>query len=192
MREPITGDLMKFFLLFLLTFFSVQSFVSAASSLHEFVMPDIEETPVNLSDFKGQVVLVVNTASRCGFTRQYADLVQLQTDFQDRGFTVLGFPANNFGNQEPGTNEEIAQFCDDTFGVNFPMFARTSVRGNDISPLFAFLTSAPNPDFTGNIRWNFEKILIGPDGTVRRRFRSRVSPSSPTIRNAISELLSEI
>ena len=177
---------MKILLFLIASFFTVQSLVSAANSIHEFEMPDIEGNQVNLADYKGQVLLIVNTASRCGFTRQYADLVQLQTDFEGKPFTVLGFPANNFGNQEPGSNEEIAQFCEDRFGVNFPMFARTSVRGDDISPLFAYLTSAENPDFTGNIRWNFEKILVGPDGKVLRRFRSMTSPNSSTIRNAIS------
>lgn len=183
---------MKFLFLLIASFFAVQSVLSAGTRIHEFAMPDIEGNLVQLSDFKGQVVLIVNTASRCGFTRQYADLVQLQTDFEDKPFTVLGFPANNFGNQEPGSNEEIAQFCEDRFGVNFPMFARTSVRGDDISPLFQYLTTANNPDFTGNIRWNFEKILVGPDGTVLRRFRSMTSPNSPTIRNAILESLEKL
>jgi glutathione peroxidase len=180
---------MKILLLLITSFFFVQSVVSAGARIHEFEMPDIDGTLVQLSDFKGQVVLIVNTASRCGFTRQYADLVQLQSDFADQPFTVLGFPANNFGNQEPGSNEEIAEFCEDRFGVNFPMFARTSVRGVDISPLFQYLTTAENPDFTGNIRWNFEKILVSPDGTVLRRFRSMTSPNSPTIRNAITEAI---
>jgi glutathione peroxidase len=183
---------MKIFLLLLFSFFTLQTVLSAANSIHEFEMPDIEGNPVHFSDFKGQVLLIVNTASRCGFTRQYEDLVQLQNDLGGQRFTVLGFPANNFGNQEPGSNEEIAQFCEERFGVNFPMFSRTSVRGRDISPLFEFLISAENPDFTGNIRWNFEKILVGPDGTVLRRFRSRVSPNSPTIRNAIAEALNNL
>lgn len=183
---------MKFLLFLITSLFAAQSLVAARSSFHEFVLPDLEGNPLPLANFKGQVVLIVNTASRCGFTRQYADLVQLQNDFRDRPFTVLGFPANNFGNQEPGSNEEIAQFCEDRFGVNFPMFARTSVRGSDISPLFDYLTQAENPDFTGNIRWNFEKILVGADGSVLRRFRSMTSPNSPTLRNAVLEALDSL
>lgn len=183
---------MKYLLIALLSIFAAQSLVSAANSIHEFEVPDIEGNLVNLSDYKGQVLLIVNTASKCGFTRQYADLVQLQSDFQDRPFKILGFPANNFGNQEPGSNEEIAQFCEDRFEVNFPMFSKLSVRGDDISELYKYLTTAENPDFTGNIRWNFEKILVGPDGRVLRRFRSMASPTGASIRNAVAEALDSL
>lgn len=158
-------------------------------NFHSFTVEDIVGDPVDLSSFKGNVVLVVNTASRCGFTRQYADLVQLQEAYKDKGLVVIGFPANNFMNQEPGTNEEIAEFCQTNFGVEFPMMSRLSVRGRDQHPLFAFLTTAENPDFTGNINWNFEKFLIGADGTLLRRFRSRVNPNGNEIRSAIDAAL---
>lgn len=180
---------MKFLMLLLVSLSTVHISMAAETNFHEFKVSDIEGNPVNLADYKGQVVLIVNTASQCGFTRQYADLVQLQSDFEGKPFKVLGFPANNFGNQEPGSNQDIAQFCQDKFDVNFPMFSKISVRGDDASPLFQYLTSADNPDFTGNIRWNFEKILVGPDGIVRRRFRSMTSPNSPTIRTAIQSML---
>ncbi len=158
-------------------------------SLHAFSVEDIEGNPVDFAQYKDKVVLVVNTASKCGHTRQYADLVQLQKDYEEKGVVVLGFPANNFANQEPGSNEQILAFCETRFNVNFPLFSKVSVRGEDQHPLFAFLTEAENPDFTGNINWNFEKILVGPDGTVQRRFRSRTNPSGPEIREAIDALV---
>jgi glutathione peroxidase len=176
----------RFWFHFFACFMALPAF---SSGIHGFTVEDIQGNPVDLAQYKGKVLLIVNTASRCGFTPQYAELVQLQQDLGGQAFTVMGFPANNFGNQEPGSNEQIAQFCEERFQVNFPMFSRISVRGNDIHPLFAFLTEAENPDFTGQIRWNFEKILVGPDGTVLRRFRSNTRPDSPQIRNAIQELL---
>lgn len=174
---------------YLSIFFLIIGFARADMNLHSFEMEDIEGNQVRLEQFKGQVVLIVNTASRCGLTPQYAELVELMNQYEGKPFVILGFPANNFMNQEPGTNAEIAQFCEDRFGVNFPMFSRISVRGRDMDPLFAFLTQAPNPDFTGDVGWNFEKFLVGPDGTLQRRFRSRVRPSDARVTEAINALL---
>lgn len=158
-------------------------------NFHSFTVENITGEPLDLSSFKGKVVLVVNTASRCGFTRQYADLVKLHEAYADKNFEIIGFPANNFMNQEPGTNEEIAEFCEVNFGVQFPMMARLSVRGRNQHDLFAYLTRAENPDFTGNINWNFEKFLIGADGNLLRRFRSRINPNDDRVREAIDAAL---
>src|SRR5690606_33215205 len=135
------------------------------------------------------VLLIVNTASKCGFTKQYADLVRLQKEYADKDVVVLGFPANNFRNQEPGSNAEIAEFCSATYGVDFPMFAKVSVAGEDQAPLFTYLTTAPNPDFTGKINWNFEKFLVDENGVLQRRFRSAVNPGSDDFRQALDEIL---
>ena len=159
--------------------------LTAGESLHEFTVKDIEGNDVSLKDQKGKVVLVVNVASRCGATPQYENLQGLHEALKDKGFSVLGFPANNYGAQEPGTNEEILEFCTATYSVAFPMFAKVSVNGDDTVELFKFLTSAENPDFTGPIKWNFEKILVGKDGKVARRFRTGVEPDSPEVLAAI-------
>jgi len=128
--------------------------LSAASSIHEFTLNSIDGQPVPLAQFKGQVVLIVNVASRCGFTPQYAGLEALYEKYKDRGFVVLGFPANNFLWQEPGTNEEIKSFCTLKYHVTFPMFAKVSVKGSDKSPLYQFLTDKKaNPSTGGGIRW---------------------------------------
>lgn len=176
-------------MLSLFALFTTQTAAVAADSIHEFTVPDITGEDVDLSQYKGKVLLIVNTASKCGFTRQYADLVKLSEAYADKGVMILGFPANNFRNQEPGSNEEIAAFCSDKYGVAFPMFSKVSVKGEDQHELFAYLTMAENPDFTGNIRWNFEKFLIGPDGKVVRRFRSMTNPNGNKVRGAIDTLL---
>ena len=131
----------------------------------------------------------MNTASKCGYTPQYEGLQAIYEEFGDQGFTVLGFPANNFAGQEPGSDEEIAQFCEMNYGVTFPMFTKVSVKGDDIHPLFDFLTTAGNPDFTGDIGWNFEKFLVDGNGNLVRRFKSNVTPESDEITTAIRELL---
>ncbi len=161
----------------------------AADSLHEFKVKDIDGNDVALSDYKDKVVLVVNVASRCGYTRQYSGLQKLHEAYADRGVVVLGFPANNYGGQEPGTNEEIKTFCSTKYSVSFPMFSKVSVDGDDQAPLFRYLTSAENPDFKGQIRWNFEKILVGKDGIVQRRFRSGTDPSDEELTSAIEKAL---
>jgi glutathione peroxidase len=138
-----------------------------------------------MTDYQGKVVLVVNTASECGFTPQYADLEKLWQDYGDRGLVVLGFPSNDFGQQEPGTAEEIRSFCDVKFHVTFPMFAKVKTKGDGQSPVFAFLTAKhPKP------RWNFYKYLIGRDGKVQDYFVSITSPKSKRLRRAIDKALS--
>jgi len=164
--------------------------LSAATNVLAFEAETITGTRQGMQDFAGQVLVIVNTASRCGFTRQYRPLVELQKQYAERGVTVIGFPSGDFGGQELATNAEIATFCESNFGVNFPLMAKTSVKGPNQDALFAYLTSAPNPDFTGNIRWNFEKFLIDRKGVLRRRFRSRTAPDSETFRQALDELVS--
>lgn len=180
---------MKIMIISLFTLLASHTAASNAESVHGFSMTDIHGKSVSLDDYKGKVILMVNTASKCGYTKQYAGLVQLQKTYKDQGLVVMGFPANNFMGQEPGTNREIAQFCSDTFGVDFPMFAKLSVKGSDQHPLFAYLTSADNPDFTGKIRWNFEKFLIGPDGKLLRRFRSKAKPTDDRMKKAVEQAI---
>ena len=138
----------------------------------------------------GEVLLAVNVASRCGFTPQYAGLQALQDRYADRGLVVVGFPCNQFSHQEPGTAEEIQEFCSINYGVTFPLFAKLDVRGANQHPLYAILSeSADDSGKAGNVSWNFEKFLIGRDGRVARRFRSKVVPEDPRIVEAIETLL---
>ncbi len=167
------------------------SFTTDPDNLHDFVKKDIKGKEVNLEAYKGKAVLIVNTASKCGFTPQYKDLQALYEKYEGKDFVILGFPANNFNGQEPGTNEEIAQFCEANYGVTFPMFSKVSVKGADQDPLFAYLTAQPNEDFTGDINWNFEKFLIDKDGKLVRRFRSRTSPMSNEILQSIETILTK-
>lgn len=154
-------------------------------SVHEFTMKDIEGKKVELKDFKGKVLLMVNVASKCGYTKQYKDLQALYKKYKDKGLVVLGFPANNFGGQEPGTDKEILEFCTENYEVSFPMFSKISVKGDDIDPLFAYLNKQENPDFTGDINWNFEKYLVSKDGKLLHRFRSKAEPMGEEIVKAI-------
>ncbi len=156
----------------------------AASSVHEFTMNNLAGKPVSLADYKGKVVLVVNVASKCGYTPQYEGLEALYKKYKDKGLVVLGFPANNFGSQEPGTNDEIGAFCKSKYGVTFPMFAKISVKGDDKAPLYGFLTSTG-----GEIPWNFTKFLVGKDGKPMQRFASNVEPNSSELSAAIEKAL---
>jgi glutathione peroxidase len=145
---------------------------------------------VALADYRGQVLLVVNVASRCGFTGQYAGLEKLYQTYSGRGFAVLGFPANDFMGQEPGTDAEIRSFCRRTYGVTFPMFSKIAVKGKATHPLYAFLTSKElHPEHGGAVTWNFNKFLIGRDGAVIGRFGSRVAPDGPVLKTAIEKAL---
>jgi len=155
-------------------------FVSAPATVYTFKLKSIEGKDFSLAQYKGKKVLIVNTASKCGFTHQYKDLEALAEKYKDK-LVIVGFPANNFGGQEPGTNEDIKAFCHDLFNVTFPMSGKVSVKGLDIDPLFQYLTSAPNPDFTGEIKWNFEKFLIDENGNLIHRFRSATEPMSPEL-----------
>jgi len=160
-----------------------------SDSVYEFKPTNIDGKETSLSQFKDKVLLIVNTASECGYTPQYEGLQALYETYKDRGFVVLGFPANNFGGQEPGTDKEIKQFCKVNYEVKFPMFSKISVKGKDQHPLFGYLTAADNPDFTGDIKWNFEKFLIDKNGKLIRRFRSATKPQSDDITRAIEKSL---
>ena len=155
-------------------------FVTAPSSVYEFKLKNIDGQDFSLAQYRGKKVLVVNTASKCGFTPQYAELQKLADLYKDK-LVVVGFPANNFGQQEPGTATEIKTFCTARFGVTFPLSEKVSVKGDDICPLFQYLTTAPNPDFTGEIKWNFEKFLIDENGKLIHRFRSQTTPLDPKL-----------
>ncbi|HET7466445.1 MAG TPA: glutathione peroxidase [Candidatus Dormibacteraeota bacterium] len=158
--------------------------------IYDIEMPRLSGKPESLSGYAGKVVMAVNTASKCGFTPQYAGLEKVYERFSDRGFTILGFPCNQFGRQEPGSAEQIEQFCRVNYGVTFPMFAKIDVKGADQHPLYALLTETPDDaGKAGNVGWNFEKFLIARDGTVTRRFRSRVKPEDPRVIEAIEALL---
>ena len=160
------------------------------ASVHDFTVDDIHGKPVPLDRYKGEVLLIVNVASQCGFTPQYKGLEALQKRFHDRGFDVLGFPCNQFGGQEPGTAEEIEQFCSATYGVTFRMTAKIDVNGADRDPVYAALTAVPDADGeAGDIQWNFEKFLVAADGRVVGRFRPRTEPDAPEVRAAIESVL---
>ena len=152
-------------------------------------MAAIDGTPVDLGAYRGKVVLVVNVASRCGFTRQYAGLQKLYDAHKDQGFVILGFPANDFGAQEPGSDAEIAEFCSTKYGVTFPMFSKITVKGPDKAPLYKALIEAATP--AGEVAWNFEKFLIGRDGSVVGRFTSRVAPDDAQLVKAIEAELAK-
>jgi len=156
-------------------------------SVYDFTVRTIEGRERSLGDYRGQVLLVVNTASRCGFTPQYASLEKLHREYHDRGFEVLAFPANDFMNQEPGSNEEIRSFCSTRFGATFPLFAKISVKGRDIAPLYDHLTR--ESAFPGAIGWNFTKFLVGRDGRVVARFDPITDPVDRKVTAAIERAL---
>jgi len=162
----------------------------AASSVHDFTLNAINGTPTPLASYKGKVMLIVNVASQCGYTYQYEGLQALYAKYKDRGLVVAGFPANNFGGQEPGSNVEIGAFCKLNFGVTFPMFAKISVAGKDKAPLYQFLTDkTANPKTGGEIPWNFTKYLVDRNGKVLARFDSAVEPESKEVTSAIEAAL---
>jgi glutathione peroxidase len=166
---------------------------SPGGNILAFEMTLNDGTKKALSDFKGQVLVLVNVASKCGFTGQYEDLQKLQKKYEKQGFNVLAFPANNFLGQEPGTNAEIIEFCRTSYGVTFPVFAKISVAGNDIHPLYKFLTDeSTNPGYSGKISWNFNKFIVNRKGEVIARFGSRTSPSDPEFVSVVEKALKEI
>lgn len=156
----------------------------APSSVYDFKLKSIDGKAFSLAKYKGKKVLIVNTASKCGFTPQYAELQKLADQYKDK-LVVVGFPANNFGGQEPGTEQDIKAFCHDNFAVKFPMSGKVSVTGLDINPLFKYLTTAENPDFTGDVKWNFEKFLVDENGKLIHRYRSATKPLDPAITSAL-------
>lgn len=161
-----------------------------AGSLFDLAAKDIDGREVSLSTYKGQVVLVVNTASKCGFTSQYEGLEKLYDTYKDRGFTVLGFPSNDFMGQEPGSNEDIKSFCQLNYDVSFPLFSKAPVSGAQKQEVFRFLTEMSAEDLRGEVRWNFEKFLVDREGKVVARWRSTTGPSNSRIVAMIEQLLS--
>jgi glutathione peroxidase len=159
-------------------------------SLYEIPLTTIDGKPATLAEHSGEVMLAVNVASKCGFTPQYTALQALQETYADRGFTVLGFPCNQFLFQENGSEEQIATFCSATYGVSFPMFAKLKVRGHGQHPLYSELTKTEDANGkAGGVKWNFEKFLINRDGEVVGRFRSKTTPDDPAVLSAIESAL---
>lgn len=159
------------------------------ATIYEFKVQTIEGDEVELKQYAGQVLLVVNVASECGLTPQYAGLEQMHRKYKDQGFAILGFPANEFGKQEPGTNEQIKRFCTSKFGVTFPMFAKVCVKGDGICPLYKYLTEHENKKIAGQVQWNFQKYLVARDGTVIAKFDPRVKPDDSQLVQAVEEAL---
>jgi glutathione peroxidase len=159
-------------------------------SFYDVEIADLQGKPFDLGQFRGRPVLVVNVASRCGLSPQYADLEALHKEYSGQGFSVLGVPCNQFGGQEPGTSEEIAEFCSTTYGVTFPMTEKIEVNGEGRHPLYDILTATADAEgHTGNIRWNFEKFLVGADGGVAARFGPQVQPKSDEVVQAVEARL---
>ncbi len=172
----------------LLTGLLLTTTLIAESPLLEIPLKDIDGKDTSLKAYQGKVLLVVNVASKCGFTPQYKGLEALQKKFNAQGFTVLGFPCNDFGSQEPGTNVQIKEFCAATYAVSFPLFDKVHVKGAEQHPLYAALTGKASP-FPGDVGWNFGKFLIGKDGKILARFDSKVSPESAELIAAVEKAL---
>jgi glutathione peroxidase len=171
------------------SFLLATQFLSAAS-VYDYQLNAINYDKVHLSDFKGKVLMIVNVASRCGYTPQYADLEALYRNHKDKGFVIVGIPTNDFGQGEPGADPEILRFCRRTYDVTFPMMSKVSVTGNNPLPLYQFLTDMDKNAKTGGaIRWNFTKFLIGKDGTILARFEPAVSPKDPVLVQAVENAL---
>ena len=157
---------------------------ATSGGVHDFTLTTIDGQSAPLSAYKGKVVLLVNVASKCGYTPQYTGLQSLYEKYKDRGLVVVGIPANNFGGQEPGTNEEIKTFCTRNYNVTFPMLSKVSVKGADMTPLYGYLTQ-----MGGDVKWNFTKFLVGKDGQVIQRFEPKVTPDSAELTSAIEQAL---
>jgi glutathione peroxidase len=175
-------------LVFLGSLLLMQTLSMAAASLDSIPIKDIDGKPTSLKAYQGKVLLIVNVASKCGLTPQYKALEAIQQKYQGKGFTVLGFPCNQFGGQEPGTNEEIKQFCSSTYSVTFPMFDKLDVNGPKRHPLYVALAGPQSP-FPGDIKWNFGKFLIGRDGKIIKRFEPKTTPDSPEVTQVIEAAL---
>jgi glutathione peroxidase len=160
----------------------------AAESIYDISLKDIDGKNISLKPYQGKVLLIVNVASKCGFTPQYTALEALYQKYKDRGLVVFGFPCNQFAHQEPGTDVEIKQFCSSKYNVTFPMFDKIEVNGANRHPLYVLLAGKESP-FAGNIGWNFTKFLVGRDGKILKRFESKVKPDSPEVIQAIESAL---
>jgi glutathione peroxidase len=166
-----------------------QLMAAKTTGLYDFTMDDIDGKPVSLGQYKGKVLLVVNTASFCGNTPQYTDLESMYEQYREKGFEILAFPANNFGQQEPGTNAEIKGFCLTKYSVSFPLFSKISVKGSDKHPLYRYLTE--QSPFPGEVEWNFQKYLVDRSGNVVGRFHHRTKPLSPEIVKEVERVLTQ-
>jgi len=183
---------MRKFTLFLIFCAASLGLGAQSTSIYKFTMDSIDGKPVSLSSFSGKVVLVVNVASKCGFTPQYAALEALYEKYKDKGFVIVGVPANNFMSQEPGTNEEIKKFCSNKYNVTFPMMSKVSVKGDDKAPLYTFLTDkTSDPQFGGDIKWNFTKFLFDRSGDPVARFEPATTPDSPQVITAVEAALAK-
>jgi glutathione peroxidase len=189
MKQLRRAEFLSYFLAGVLVLMMVASAHAAPKSIYDFTLPLLNGKDAPLASYKGKVVLVVNVASRCGFTPQYTALEATYEKYKDQGFVIIGFPANNFGGQEPGTNEEIAKFCTGKYNVTFPVYGKISVKGDDQAPLYSYLTKDANPSVAGDIKWNFTKFLVDRDGHVVERFESAVTPDSPEVIAAIEAQL---
>jgi glutathione peroxidase len=167
--------------------FCAAAVMGGDKSIYDFTLNSIDGQPTPLAAYNGHVVMLVNVASRCGFTPQYTALESIYEKYKDRGFVIVGIPANNFGSQEPGSNQEIKTFCSSKYSVTFPMMAKVSVKGEDKTPLYQYLTTTPKTG--GEIQWNFTKFLVGPDGQIVARFEPKVTPDSPEVTAAIEKAL---
>jgi glutathione peroxidase len=172
--------------------FSALLAFAAEKSVYDYTLNSIDGQPTSLSTFKGKVLMVVNVASRCGYTPQYSALESVYEKYKDKGLVIVGVPANNFGAQEPGTNDEIKTFCTRKYNVQFPMMSKVSVKGSDTTPLYQYLTDTKlNPKTGGEIKWNFTKFLVDRQGNLVARFEPEVTPDSPQVISAIEGALSK-
>jgi glutathione peroxidase len=181
---------MKISLVILLT--TLFSIASSPKTVYDFTVKDIDGKEVSLSQYKGKVLLIVNVASMCGNTPQYRDIETLYKKYKDKGLVVLGFPANNFLGQEPGNNKEIKDFCTKEYGVTFPMFSKISVKGKEIDPLYSYLTQkSQNGVLDAEVKWNFQKFLVGKDGKVLSSISPKTSVNEEVVMNALDKALAQ-
>jgi glutathione peroxidase len=172
----------------LCSFIAMTTLATSAQSLYDIKLKDIDGKDTSLAAYKGKAVLIVNVASKCGYTKQYSGLEATYQKYKDQGFVVLGFPCNQFGGQEPGTNEDIKQFCSSKYSVTFPLFDKLEVNGANRHPLYVALAGKDSP-YPGDIKWNFNKFLIGKDGKIIQRFDSKVAPESEELTKAVEAAL---
>jgi len=187
-----SGLILPKFAVALLIFVAGVSMSAAVKSIYDFTLKSIDGQPVSLKQYHGKVVMLVNVASKCGFTPQYAGLEKLYETYKDKGLVIVGIPANNFAQQEPGTDAEIKKFCSNKYNVSFPMMSKVSVAGDDKTPLYVFLTDkSTDPKLGGEIKWNFTKFLFDRNGNPVARFEPNVTPESPEVIAAVEGALKQ-
>lgn len=170
---------------------ATDSFAADPKSVYDLTVTDINGKPMPLSAFRGKTTVIVNTASKCGFTPQYKQLEALYEKYKDKGVVVVGFPSNDFGEQEPGSNEEIKKFCKTNYGVTFPLAGKSPVTGATKNEVFKYLTEKSGDEFKGEVKWNFEKFLVDKDGRLRARFGSFTSPASGSLTRKLEEVVGD-